>query len=81
MVELVVEELRPEMEAYEDFCRFRTEETARRNSDKKSGRAADANGPSRARTGSTRSAPSCMARMRERGGLRGLFSLFGSSET
>jgi len=81
MVELVVEELRPEMEAYEDFCRFRTEETARRTSDKKSGRAADANGPVTRKDWLDAKRAELHGRMRERGGLRGLFSLFGSSET
>ena len=36
MIELVVKELKPEIEAFEDFCRFREGEVARKRSDKAS---------------------------------------------
>jgi uncharacterized membrane protein YkvA (DUF1232 family) len=69
MIELVVEELRDELEAYEDFCRFREEEQARQAS------------AGAARATVTRKdwldAKRAELKERERNrGLRGLFSLF-----
>jgi uncharacterized membrane protein YkvA (DUF1232 family) len=79
MVELVVEELRHELEAYEDFCRFRDEEMARRSADGNGGRAADASGPVTRKAWLDAKREELHGRMRERGrGLRGLFSLFSS---
>lgn len=80
MVELVVEELRPEIEAYEDFCRFRAEETARRAADKTRG-AGDASAPVTRADWLDAKRAELHGRMRERGvsrALRGVFSLFGS---
>jgi uncharacterized membrane protein YkvA (DUF1232 family) len=80
MIELVVEELRGELEAYEDFCRFREEQQGQRA---QKGSADEAQG-----TGTvTRSdwldakRAELHGRMRQHGisrGLRGLFSLFSS---
>jgi uncharacterized membrane protein YkvA (DUF1232 family) len=81
MVELVVEELRPELDAYEDFCRFRTDETARRTAENTSAGAADASAPVTRKDWLDAKRQELHGRMRERGvsrGLRGLFSLFGS---
>jgi len=76
MVELVVEELRHELEAYDDFCRFRTEELARRATDTQS---TEATGPVTRAAWLDAKRAELHGRMRERGrGLRGLFSLFSS---
>ena len=82
MVELVVEELRNELEAYEDFCRFRAEQTARRSEASESGQGGDVNVPVTRKEWLDAKRAELHGRMRERGvsrGLRGLFSLFGSS--
>jgi hypothetical protein len=65
MVELVVEELRHELEAYDDFCRFRTEELARRTADTGSDRPGSAQ-PARCHACGTQ------AHARARPRLRGL---------
>jgi len=78
MIELVDEELCNELEAYEDFCRFRTEEIARRIAAGEGGKG----GEDTARV--TRIAwldskrAELHGRMRERRGLRGFLSLFSS---
>jgi hypothetical protein len=74
MVELVVEELRNELEAYEDFRRFRSEELARRGESAEAGA-----GRVTRRAWLDAKRAELHGRMRQRGltrGLRGLFSLF-----
>ena len=79
MVELVVEELQHELEAYEDFCRFRTEELARRSTEGDSARSGDASGSVTRKEWLDAKRAELHGRMRERGvSLRGLFSLFRS---
>jgi uncharacterized membrane protein YkvA (DUF1232 family) len=81
MVELVVEELRHELEAYEDFCRFRAAELARRNAESETAGAPEPAGPVTRKEWLDAKRAELHGRMRERGssrGLRGLFSLFSS---
>jgi uncharacterized membrane protein YkvA (DUF1232 family) len=81
MVELVVEELRHELEAYEDFCRFREEELARRDANSDAQSPADTSSPVTRADWLDAKRAELHGRMRERGlsrGLRGLFSLFSS---
>jgi uncharacterized membrane protein YkvA (DUF1232 family) len=82
MIELVVEELRHELEAYEDFCRFRSEELARRSTDAASAAAgAQSAGPVTRKEWLDAKRAELHGRMRERGvgrKLRGLFSLFSA---
>jgi uncharacterized membrane protein YkvA (DUF1232 family) len=82
MIELVVEELRGELEAYEDFCRFREEQQAHHRAERGS-----ADDDSEHTSTITRAdwldakRAELHGRMREHGlsrGLRGLFSLFSS---
>ena len=77
MIELVVEELRGELEAYEDFCRFREEQQAQGGSPEGAGATASTITVTRSDWLDAKRAE-LHGRMRERGGLRGLFSLFSS---
>jgi uncharacterized membrane protein YkvA (DUF1232 family) len=80
MVELVVDELRNELEAYDDFCQFRAEELARRSAAGESDGAPESNGRVTRREWLDAKREELHGRMRERGGkgLRGFFSLFSS---
>jgi uncharacterized membrane protein YkvA (DUF1232 family) len=81
MVELVVDELSNELEAYEDFCQFRTEEVARRGADGEAAGTTDAPEPVTRKDWLDAKRAELHGRMRERGtsrGLRGIFSLFSS---
>jgi len=78
MIELVVEELRGELESYEDFCRFREEQQAHR-AQHESADAARTTGTVTRSDWLDAKRAELHGRMRQHGmsrGLRGLFSLF-----
>ncbi len=80
MIELVVEELRGELEAYEDFCRFREEQQSQRAQKGSADEAQSAGTVTRSEWLDSKRAE-LHGRMRQHGisrGLRGLFSLFSS---